>query len=110
MLALEKGKPGECYCFGGNAERRNLDVVEAICRELDRLRPRADGKPHTAGIQYVTDRLGHDWRYAIDDSLAVRELGFKRKYSFESGLKQTVEWYLTNSKWCEAVIKNAKGK
>ncbi len=103
-LALEKGTPGETYCFGGNAERNNLQVVRAICAELDRLAPRSDGRPHETGITFVTDRLGHDRRYAIDDSRARRELGFARTYKdFEHGLAQTVRWYLDNQAWCDAV-------
>jgi dTDP-glucose 4,6-dehydratase len=103
-LALERGVPGSTYCLGGNAERNNLDVVRLICRELDRLRPRADGKKHDSAIHFVTDRPGHDRRYAIDDSLATRELGFRRKYTFEEGLAQTVKWYLDHSAWREAVL------
>ena len=102
-LALEKGRPGQTYCFGGNAERNNLDVVRTICRELDKFRPRADGKKHDAGIAFVADRLGHDRRYAIDDALAQKELGFTREYNFEQGLAQTIRWYLDNSAWCAAV-------
>jgi dTDP-glucose 4,6-dehydratase len=103
-LALEKGTPGETYCFGGNAERNNLQVVRAICAELDRLAPRADGRPHESGITFVTDRLGHDRRYAIDDTRAQRELGFVRTYrDFEHGLAQTVRWYLDNQAWCNVV-------
>lgn len=105
MLALEKGQPSGTYCFGGNAERNNLDVVRTICKLLDELKPRADGKPHDAGIAFVQDRLGHDRRYAIDDTLAQRELGFKRAYQFESGLANTVRWYLENAAWSEAVLK-----
>jgi dTDP-glucose 4,6-dehydratase len=112
LLALEKGRRGETYCFGGNAERNNLDVVRTICQHLDKLRPRADGKPHDSGIQFVKDRLGHDRRYAIDDSKAVQELGFKRRHNFESGLADTVRWYLENTAWVEAVLgeKLAGGK
>jgi len=106
LLALEKGRLGEAYCFGGNAERKNLDVVHAICKSLDSLHPRKDGKPHTTAIQYVQDRPGHDWRYAIDDTKAARELGFSRQYSFESGIDQTVKWYLENDAWVAAVTKN----
>jgi dTDP-glucose 4,6-dehydratase len=110
-LALLKGKPGGTYCFGGNSERNNLDVVKRICRELDELRPRKDGKSYETQIAFVADRLGHDRRYAIDDSLAQRELGFKRKYTqFEEGLRATVQWYLNNQTWCESVLANAKGK
>lgn len=106
-LAMEKGRVGETYCFGGNAERNNLDVVRTICKILDELAPRADGKPHDSGISFVTDRKGHDWRYAIDDTKAQKELGFKREYNFESGLRETVRWYLDNKTWSQAVLANA---
>ena len=109
-LALTKGKPGETYCFGGNAERNNLDVVKEICAQLDQAAPRQDGKKHEAGIAFVTDRLGHDRRYAIDDGKAVRELGFKRNYDFANGLRNTVAWYLENQIWCAAVVAGAKKK
>jgi len=99
-LALTRGKPGETYCFGGNAERKNIDVVTSICDLLAEKLPETD---YHALISYVTDRAGHDWRYAIDDSKAVRELGFTREYNFESGLRQTIEWYLTHLDWCESV-------
>jgi dTDP-glucose 4,6-dehydratase len=103
-LALERGRCGETYCFGGDAERNNLQVVKGICAELDRLQPRPDGRPHESGISFVTDRLGHDRRYAIDDTKASRELGFQRAYGkFEDGLAQTVRWYLENRAWCDAV-------
>jgi dTDP-glucose 4,6-dehydratase len=105
FLALEKGKSGQTYCFGGNAERNNLEVVRAICRELDQLSPRADKKPHESNIRFVNDRLGHDRRYAIDDSLAERELGFKREFNFEEGLAHTLRWYLDHTKWCELVLR-----
>lgn len=105
FLALQKGKVGSTYCFGGDAERNNLDVVRTICKELDRIKPRSDGKPHESGIQFVADRLGHDRRYAIDDTLAQKELGFKREYRFEEGLGETVRWYLENLEWCRAVLK-----
>ena len=107
-LALEKGKPGATYCFGGNAERNNLDVVKTICRELDEMRPRKDGQSYAKAITFVTDRLGHDRRYAIDDSLAERELGFKREYEFESGLANTIRWYLENEAWCKAVTRKSE--
>jgi len=105
-LALERGRCGETYCFGGDAERNNLQVVRAICDELDRWHPRPDGQPHSTGIDFVTDRLGHDRRYAIDDTKARTELGFARTYDrFEQGLAQTVRWYLENQAWCQAVTK-----
>lgn len=104
LLALDRGVPGEKYCFGGRSERRNLDVVRSICALLDQMKPLA-GRSYTEQIQFVTDRKGHDWRYAIDDSRAERELGFKRRYSdFEKGLEQTVRWYLDNQEWVTTVL------
>ncbi len=106
LLALEKGKAGETYCFGGNSERKNLDVVHALCRTLDELKPRADKKSYAEQIHFVQDRAGHDWRYAIDDSRAQRELGFTRTMAdFEQGLRSTLRWYLENSAWVEQVLK-----
>ncbi|MEK7356263.1 MAG: dTDP-glucose 4,6-dehydratase [Bdellovibrionota bacterium] len=109
-LALDRGVPGDSYCFGGNSERKNLDVVRSICAELDRAAPRASGT-YTDQIAFVEDRKGHDWRYAIDDSKAQKELGFKRQFSnFEEGLAQTVRWYLANRDWMTAVLgKNKNG-
>jgi dTDP-glucose 4,6-dehydratase len=103
LLALTKGQPGSTYCFGGNAERNNLDVVKTICKELDQLLPRGDHKSYGDLITFVTDRLGHDRRYAIDDTFAQKKLGFKRKYNFENGLKNTIQWYLDNTAWSKAV-------
>jgi dTDP-glucose 4,6-dehydratase len=101
LLALNRGKPGATYCFGGNAERNNLDVVRTICKTLDRLRPRSQS--YETSIQFVKDRLGHDRRYAIDDSLAERELGFTRRFRFEDGLEETIRWYLDHQEWCNSV-------
>jgi len=95
--ALLKGKPGEKYNFGGRAERRNLDVVHAICDVLDEAAPTAT--PHRDLITFVADRPGHDQRYAIDSSKAERELGWRQSVSFEEGLQQTVRWYLDNEAW-----------
>jgi dTDP-glucose 4,6-dehydratase len=100
-LAIEHGRVGETYCLGGNAERTNMQVVTEICNILDEIRPNS-GK-YTQQIKYVQDRLGHDRRYAIDDSKAVNELGFNRKYEFEQGLKASVSWYLDNTKWCNNI-------
>ena len=108
FLALEKGKLGTVYCFGGNAERTNIDVAKRVAAILDRLRPRADGRSYAEQITFVTDRLGHDWRYAIDDALAVTELGFTRRHDFDEGLEATVTWYLDNQAWCEAVLRSSK--
>lgn len=100
-LVLEKGRVGEVYCIGGRAERRNIDVVKNICATLDELRP--DGAPHERLIQYVTDRPGHDQRYAIDSSKLETELGWKQEETFESGLRKTVRWYLDNQEWVRGV-------
>ncbi len=108
LLALEKGNPGETYGFGGNAERTNLEVVETLCATLDRLRPKADGGSYRTQVTFVEDRAGHDRRYAIDDGKATRELGFTRRHSFESGLEDTVAWYLENANWCDAVTTRQK--
>lgn len=105
-LALTKGTPGETYCFGGDAERNNLEVVKTICSTLQQLAPRNDREYETL-ITFVKDRAGHDWRYAIDDTKAQKELGFTRAYNFESGLLATIEWYLDNRGWCDAVTKKA---
>ncbi|MBN8530368.1 MAG: dTDP-glucose 4,6-dehydratase [Alphaproteobacteria bacterium] len=107
MLALEQGKPGQTYAFGGNAEITNIELVKKLCATLDALRPRSDGRSYEGQIAFVPDRPGHDRRYAIDDSKAEKELGFTRKYNFESGLKSTVEWYLSNDAWCSSVTKKA---
>ncbi len=108
LLALEKGKVGESYCFGGRSERRNIAVVEAICDELSRSLPLPGGASYRDLIQFVEDRKGHDWRYAIDDAKAERELGFKREFgSFEAGLGSTVKWYLENQAWVNAVTEKS---
>lgn len=105
MLALCKGRLGESYDLGGDCEVRNIDLVHQICAVLDALRPRADGQSYAMQIHFVTDRLGHDQRYAIDDSKAQRELGFTRKHRFGQALKDTVAWYLQNGEWCATVRK-----
>ncbi|MEA0965813.1 dTDP-glucose 4,6-dehydratase, partial [Xanthomonas campestris pv. campestris] len=92
---LAKGRVGETYNVGGNSERQNIEVVQAICALLDQHRPREDGKPRESQIAYVTDRPGHDRRYAIDASKLKDELGWEPAYTFEQGIAQTVDWYLT---------------
>lgn len=104
LLALQKGTPGQTYCFGGNAEKNNNDVVNTLCKILDDVQPKADGKGYAEQIEYVTDRPGHDRRYAIDDSKAQRELGFTRRYDFEQGIRDTVQWYLENGGWCQTIL------
>lgn len=115
LLALERGRVGETYCFGGRSERKNIDVVRAIAAVLDELKPRAAGGSaggsYASQIEYVTDRPGHDLRYAIDDTKAEKELGFTRKFArFEQGLRATVEWYLGNSAWAQAVMSKPGAK
>jgi dTDP-glucose 4,6-dehydratase len=102
-LALTKGNPGETYCFGGNSERNNLDVVNSICAAMDELKPLPSGS-YRSRIEFVADRAGHDFRYAIDDSKAAKELGFTRKYkNFEQGLAETIKWYLANDSWLQTI-------
>jgi dTDP-glucose 4,6-dehydratase len=103
MLALHKGKPGETYCFGGNAEKNNNEVVATLCSILDEMQPRPNGQHYKTLVEFVEDRPGHDRRYAIDDAKAQKELGFTRHYNFETGIRATVQWYLDNQQWCDAV-------
>ena len=98
-LVATKGRPGESYNVGGNSERTNLSVVETICDFLDRRRPRAGGKSYRDLITFVTDRPGHDRRYAIDASKIGRDLGWAPREDFDSGLARTVDWFLDNKWW-----------
>lgn len=100
---LEAGKTGEVYNVGGWNEKPNLEIVNRVCTLLDELRPRADGKPYAEQITYVTDRPGHDRRYAIDARKLERELGWKPAETFESGIRKTVAWYLDNQEWVQNV-------
>jgi dTDP-glucose 4,6-dehydratase len=106
LVAFEQGRPGETYNVGGHNERRNIDVVRALCAHLDELAPDPAG-PYSRLITFVTDRPGHDARYAIDASKAARELGWTPKETFETGLRKTVAWYLENQRWCERVLSGA---
>ena len=94
-----EGKPGETYNIGGHNERTNLEVVETICRILDELKPRTDGRSYREQIVFVKDRPGHDQRYAIDPGKIVAELGWKPEVDFEHGIRLTVRWYLDNAWW-----------
>jgi dTDP-glucose 4,6-dehydratase len=98
VAVLRGGRPGATYNIGGRAERRNLQVVEAICDTLDRLRPDAAG-PRRRLITFVTDRPGHDRRYAIDPARIEQDLGWRAQETFESGLERTLRWYLDNEWW-----------
>jgi len=104
---LEAGRLGETYNVGGWNEKANLDIVHTVCSLLDELRPRADGKPYKEQITYVTDRPGHDRRYAIDARKLERELGWKPAETFESGIRKTVQWYLANPDWVTHVQSGA---
>jgi dTDP-glucose 4,6-dehydratase len=102
LTVLEQGKPGETYAIGARQPRRNLDVVHAICAELDRLAPDPAG-PHARLIRFVTDRPGHDFRYEIDPSRAEGALAWRAAHDFERGLARTVAWYLDHRPWWEAI-------
>jgi dTDP-glucose 4,6-dehydratase len=101
---LEAGRVGETYNVGGNAERNNITVVKTICALLDERAPLADGRARESLITYVKDRPGHDRRYAIDASKLENELGWKPSQTFESGIAQTVNWYLANQPWVQRVL------
>ena len=98
---------GEVYNVGGWNEKPNIDVVKTLCAMLDKERPRSDGKPYAEQITYVTDRPGHDRRYAIDASKLERELGWKPAETFETGIAKTVRWFLDNQAWVQNVTSGA---
>ncbi|HET7776313.1 MAG TPA: dTDP-glucose 4,6-dehydratase [Azospira sp.] len=104
---LEAGRLGETYNVGGWNEKPNLEVVHTLCAMLDELQPRADGLSYTSLITFVTDRPGHDRRYAIDASKLERELGWKPAETFETGIRKTVAWYLENGQWVSNVTSGA---
>lgn len=92
-LALNEGKAGQTYCFGGDAEKTNLEIVHKICQILDGLKPKTDGTSYAAQIKFVADRLGHDKRYAVSNDKVARELGYKISKDFEERLQETVRWF-----------------
>ncbi|MFN6340253.1 MAG: dTDP-glucose 4,6-dehydratase [Cyanobacteriota bacterium] len=106
LLAATRGESGRSYCVGGYGERTNRQVVEAICVLMDQLHPQ--GAPHGRLITSVTDRPGHDRRYAIDPGRIEGELGWTPRHSFEDGLAETVAWYLEHESWCQAVRERAQ--
>jgi dTDP-glucose 4,6-dehydratase len=104
QAVFERGRPGRTYNVGGNNEKQNIEVVHAIAAQLDRLRPRADGRPYAEQIGHVADRPGHDKRYAIDASRIRDELGWEPRETFETGIAKTVEWYLGNEAWWRPLV------
>jgi dTDP-glucose 4,6-dehydratase len=104
---LTRGRPGETYNVGGDSERTNIEVVRAICRQLDEMLPDSPQRPHEKLIEFVTDRPGHDARYAIDASKIKRELGWQPRHTFDAGLRDTVRWFLDNRPWWERVMSGA---
>jgi len=105
-LVVRHGQPGRTYNIGGNNERTNLEVVHSLCDVLDELRPLSDGGGRRDLVEFVTDRPGHDLRYAIDADRIVSELGWRPFFDFDSGLRATVEWYLDNQAWCDEVMQD----
>ncbi|MDX2226605.1 MAG: dTDP-glucose 4,6-dehydratase [Verrucomicrobiae bacterium] len=107
---LTSGRTGETYNVGGLCEMRNIDLVHTLCRRLDAARPRPDGKPYAEQIRFVTDRPGHDHRYAMDCRKIMGELGWKPLETFESGMEKTIQWYLTNAAWSTAINEKKYGR
>ena len=103
LTVLEKGRLGETYNIGGHNEKTNLEVVKTLCALLDELKPDSPHAPHENLLTFVTDRPGHDQRYAIDASKMAQKLGWRPQETFETGLRSTVKWYLNNATWCQHV-------
>jgi dTDP-glucose 4,6-dehydratase len=109
-LILERGTVGESYNVGGNAECTNLDLVKRLCTLLDELAPAANGKPRSELISFVTDRPGHDLRYAINAEKIQRELGWKPQQTLDSGMRDTVAWYLNNRDFYDRIKNRYAGE
>ncbi len=103
QTVIEKGKVGETYNIGGNNEKQNLEIVRTICGTLDQFRPNDPTVPHEKLLTYVQDRPGHDRRYAIDARKLERELGWRPKETFETGIRKTIKWYLDHEEWIQDV-------
>ncbi|NBB78482.1 MAG: dTDP-glucose 4,6-dehydratase [Verrucomicrobia bacterium] len=101
---ISKGAVGETYNIGGNNEQKNIDLVQMLCRLLDEIKPRPDGKSYRDQITFVTDRPGHDMRYAIDASKIKRDLGWSPKQTHAEGFRKTVQWYLENPEWTQNIL------
>lgn len=108
LSVIDNGTLGETYLIGGHGERTNLEVAQTICRILDELAPNSSIGSYTSLITFVTDRLGHDFRYAIDPSKIERDIKWKAQESFESGFRKTIKWYLENQDWCARLLKRLK--
>jgi dTDP-glucose 4,6-dehydratase len=104
---LERGRPGETYNIGASNERTNIEVLHQLCDALDLGKPRRDGRSYREQITFVKDRPGHDRRYGIDSNKIERELGWKPRETFESGLRKTIRWYLENQEWVANVTSDA---
>jgi dTDP-glucose 4,6-dehydratase len=107
LAAADHGELGERYLFGGGCERRNIDLVRGLCAELERMRPCPNHGGYQAQIKFVTDRKGHDFRYAIDDADTRRRLGWAPQHDLESGLRSTIAWYLDNEAWWAPLLPKA---
>jgi dTDP-glucose 4,6-dehydratase len=104
LLVLERGSVGETYLIGGHGERKNIDIVSEICRLVDELSPDPTGLRRAERIEFVADRPGHDFRYAIDPRKIEQELGWRPRFTVEEGLRATVQWFLDNRWWWERVL------
>jgi len=117
-LAFEKGAPGEVYVIGGSNEQKNINLVNQICSILDEVAPPVEAPPlreqglkrYSELIRFVTDRPGHDHRYAIDSAKITRQLGWQAEVGFEAGLRQTIDWYLSNPQWVDQVSGGSYGE
>jgi dTDP-glucose 4,6-dehydratase len=104
---LQRGVSGETYNIGGHNEWANIHIVQLICDLMDEFRPEFGGNSRSL-ITFVKDRPGHDRRYAIDATKIKQELGWKPAYTFERGIRETVQWYLANQEWVETVLQDSK--